>query len=242
MPVDMSASRNGLIVALDFSDLEPALAMAERVGSEVGMLKVGLELFNSVGPMAITRLRETGARIFYDAKLYDIPNTVAGAAAAAGRLGVSMLNLHALGGRAMMEAGREAAQRGAREAGFPAPLVIAVTIVTSLGDRELREELGLPEASQQVVRLASLAKAAGLDGVVASVHEVPEIKRACGTDFLTVTPGIRPRGAARGDQARVATPAEAIAAGADYLVIGRPITSAKDPREAVAGILREMTE
>lgn len=242
MPVDMSTSGNGLIVALDFSDLQPALDMAERVASQVSMLKVGLELFNSVGPRAITELRETGARIFYDAKLYDIPNTVAGAAAAAGRLGVSMINVHALGGRAMMEAAGEAARRGAREGGFPAPLVIAVTIVTSLGDRELREELGLPNASEQVVRLASLAKAAGLDGVVASVHEVPEIKRACGSDFVTVTPGIRPRWAARGDQARVATPAEAIAAGADYLVIGRPITSAKDPREAVASIIQEMTE
>ena len=242
MPVDMSTSGNGLIVALDFSDLQRALDMAERVASQVSMLKVGLELFNSVGPRAITELRETGARIFYDAKLYDIPNTVAGAAAAAGRLGVSMINVHALGGRAMMEAAGEAARRGAREGGFPAPLVIAVTIVTSLGDRELREELGLPNASEQVVRLASLAKAAGLDGVVASVHEVPEIKRACGSDFVTVTPGIRPQWAARGDQARVATPAEAIAAGADYLVIGRPITSAKDPREAVASIIQEMTE
>jgi orotidine-5'-phosphate decarboxylase len=170
-------------------------------------------------------LRALGVGIFYDAKLYDIPNTVAGAAAAAGRLGLSMLNAHTLGGVAMMQAAKEAAARGAAEAGFPAPLVIGVTIVTSLGDREVRDELGIPEpAAEAALRLAVLAKEAGLDGVVCSVHEVQEIKRRCGTNFVTVTPGIRPAGSAAGDQARVATPAQARAAGADYLVIGRPVT------------------
>jgi len=239
----MNDLRARLIVALDYPDLASALDLAERIASQVGLLKVGLELFNSAGPRAIESLRALGARVFYDSKFYDIPNTVAGAAAAAGRMGVSMLNVHALGGRAMMQAAKEAALRGAQEAGFPAPLVIAVTIVTSLGDRELRHELGFPSTTQEVVlRLASVAREAGLDGVVASVREVPEIKRVCGKEFLTVTPGIRPAWAASDDQTRVASPKAALAAGSDYLVIGRPITRADNPGQALAKILREMAE
>jgi orotidine-5'-phosphate decarboxylase len=234
--------KDRIIVALDYAELAPALRMAELVGSRVGMLKVGLELFNSAGPGAITAIREHGARVFYDAKLYDIPNTVAGAAAAVSRLGVAMFNVHALGGVAMMAAARQAADAGARAAGFQAPLVIAVTIVTSLGDREVREELGMPSTTgEAALRLAQLAKEAGLDGVVASVHEVAAIKRSCGRDFLVVTPGIRPSWAATEDQARVATPREALEAGADYLVIGRPITRADDPGSALEAILGEMS-
>jgi len=237
----MDDLRSRLIIALDFSELQPALHLAEQIGPQVGMLKVGLELFNSVGPRAITSLRELGARIFYDAKLHDIPNTVAGAAAVVVRLGVSMFNVHALGGRAMMQAAKEAAQRAAADAGFPTPLIIAVTILTSLDDRDLREDLGLPESPRQaILRLSSLAREAGLDGVVCSVHEVPDIKRTCGKDFLTVTPGIRPAWAAPGDQARIATPKQALAAGADYLVIGRPITRAPDPAQALTKMLEEM--
>lgn len=233
--------KDRIIVALDFPGLAAAVEMAEQVGPHVGLLKVGLELFNSAGPRAIREIRQLGAGIFYDAKLYDIPSTVAGAAAAAGRLGLSMLNVHALGGKVMMTAAKEAATRGAQEAGFPAPLVIGVTIVTSLGDREVREELGLEEpAREAALRLAVLAKEAGLDGVVCAMQEVREIKLRCGTGFLTVTPGIRPVWSARGDQSRIATPAQALAAGADYLVIGRPVTRAKDPRQAVARILAEM--
>jgi len=230
-----------LIVALDFAELPPALALAEQIGPRVGMLKVGLELFNAAGPGAITSLRELGFRVFYDCKLHDIPNTVAGAAAAAGRLGVSMLNVHTLGGRAMMKAAREGAYRGAREGGLEVPLVIAVTILTSLEERDLREELGLPESPREaVLRLAGLAREAGLDGVICSVHEVQDIKRRCGRDFLAVTPGVRPMWAATGDQARFATPEQALAAGADYLVIGRPITRAARPAEALERILEEM--
>jgi len=255
----MRDPRDRIIVALDYPDLAPALAMAGLIGSRVGMLKVGLELFNSAGPQAITALRERGARVFYDSKFYDIPNTVAGAAAAAGRMGVSMFNLHALGGVAMMAAARSAAAEAAQAAGFPAPLVIAVTVVTSLGDCEVQQQLGIPStAGEAAVRLAKLAKEAGLDGVVASVHEVPEIKRACGRDFLVVTPGIRPswaavgdpsagsgssrvrQGGSRDDQARVATPKEALWAGADFLVIGRPVTRADDPCAALGLILQEM--
>jgi orotidine-5'-phosphate decarboxylase len=232
-----------LIVALDYPDLAPALKLASTLASQVGMLKVGLELFNSAGPRAVQAMRELGADVFYDSKFYDIPNTVAGAAAAAARMGVRMFNVHALGGRAMMVAAKEGAAKGAAQAGFPAPLVIAVTVVTSLGDQQLRDELGIREtAGETVLRLALLAKEAGLDGVVASVHEVPEIKRVCGTSFIAVTPGIRPAGSEVGDQARIATPRAALDAGSDYLVIGRPITRADDPQQALAGILGEMGE
>jgi orotidine-5'-phosphate decarboxylase len=237
----MREPKDRIIVALDYSDLAPALAMAELIGSRVGMLKVGLELFNSAGLQAIHQLRERGARIFYDSKFYDIPNTAAGAAAAAGRMGVSMLNVHALGGVAMMAAAREAAVEAARSAGFAPPLVLGVTIVTSLGDREVQQELGIPStAGEAAIRLAKLAKEAGLDGVVASVHEVAAIKRACGTEFLAVTPGIRPSWAAVGDQTRVATPREALSIGADFLVIGRPITRADRPAAALDRILDEL--
>lgn len=235
--------KDRIIVALDYPDLAPALEMARQVGPLVGMVKIGLELFNSAGPRAITETKRLALGIFYDAKFHDIPNTVAGAAAAAGRLGISILNVHALGGKRMMAVAREAAARGAREVGVPPPLVIGVTVVTSLGDREVREELGLPEsACEAALRLALISKEAGLDGVVCSVHDVPEVKRRCGDDFATVTPGIRPVWSARGDQTRVATPAQALKAGADYLVIGRPITGAADPRQAVRDILAEMGE
>jgi len=239
----MKEPKDRLIVALDYPDLSPALEMADLIGPHVGMLKIGLELFNSAGPNAIAALRERGARIFYDSKFYDIPNTVAGAAAAAGRMGVSMLNVHALGGLAMMQAARDGAARAAAAAGFPRPILLGVTIITSLGDREIQQELGFPSSSEEtVLRLSALAKEAGLDGVVAAVREVPEIKRVCGKEFLTVTPGIRPTWAASGDQTRVAAPREALAAGADYLVVGRPITRAADPAQALAKILEEMAE
>jgi len=241
--VSALAPKDRLIAALDYPGLAPAMDLARKIAAQVGMLKVGLELFNAAGPTAIADLRALGAGIFYDAKLYDIPHTVAGAAAAAGRLGLSLLNVHALGGTATMRAAKEGAVRGAQEAGLAPPLVIGVTIVTSLSDREVREELGLPDGAEgAALRLAGLAREAGLDGVVCSVHEVQEIKRRYGRSFVTVTPGIRPTGAAVGDQARVATPRDALLAGADYLVVGRPITRAADPVAAVAGILREMAE
>lgn len=237
----MDSPSSRLIVALDFPDLRPALEVAKLIGREVGMLKVGLELFHGVGPRAIQELNDLGARVFYDAKLHDIPNTVAAAAAAIGRMGVAMVNVHALGGIAVMAAAKEAVLRGASEAGFPSPLVVGVTILTSLSDAELSRELGFRESSAEVVpRLARLAQEAGLDGVVASVHEVPAIKQACGRDFLAVTPGVRPAWSSAGDQARIATPRQAVAAGADYLVIGRPITRAPNPGEALAKILSEM--
>lgn len=241
MPGGMDSAANRLIVALDDPDLTWALEMADRVGGRAGMLKVGLELFNSAGPAAIHALRERGARVFYDSKLCDIPNTVAGAAAAIARMGAAMLNVHALGGRAMMAAAKQGAARGAGEAGLETPFVVAVTILTSLDEADLRDQLGMSEAPLEAAkRLAALAREAGLDGVVASAREVAEIKRVCGKDFLTVTPGIRPSWASAGDQARVATPREAIAAGADYLVVGRPITRAEDPLAALERVVDEM--
>jgi orotidine-5'-phosphate decarboxylase len=237
----MTDPRNRLIVALDFPSLESALALVRALRSQVSLFKVGLELFNAAGPGAIAALRELGARVFYDAKFHDIPNTVAGAAAAAGRMGVWMVNVHAPGGRAMMQAAKQGAARGAAEAGFPPPLVIGVTVLTSLSDSDLSEELGFSESAEQtVLRLAQLAKAAGLDGVVASVREAADIRQMCGREFVIVTPGIRPAWAEAGDQARIATPRAALEAGADYLVIGRPITHADDPRQALSRVLDEM--
>ena len=181
--------KESLIIALDFPELGPAKELGRVLAPEVGMLKVGLELFNAEGPHALLELRELGVGIFYDAKLCDIPNTVAGAAAAIGRLGVAMLNVHAWGGKVMMAAAKEAALKGAREAGFPAPLVMGVTVLTSLGDREV-QEVGLREgASEAALRLAGLVHEAGLDGVVCSVHEVAEIKEAVRKGFLDRHPG-----------------------------------------------------
>jgi len=238
----MKKPQDRVIVALDHPKLEPALAIADSIGSRVGMLKVGLELFNSAGPQAISELRRRGASVFYDSKFSDIPNTVAGAAAAAARLGVAMFNVHTLGGMRMMAAAKDASERAAEEVGLDPPLVIGVTIVTSLGDEGVRRELGIPEgAGEAAVRLAKLAKEAGLDGVVASVYETLEIKQACGRDFVVVTPGIRPSWATVDDQARVATPRDALVAGSDYLVIGRPVTQAEDPVEALERIIGEMS-
>jgi orotidine-5'-phosphate decarboxylase len=236
-------ARNRLIVALDYSEMPPVLDIAECFASRVGMFKVGLELFNSVGPRAIEELRHRGARVFYDSKFYDIPNTAAGAAAAAARLGVAMFNVHALGGAGMMSAAKKAAQQAAVEACLPPPIVVAVTIVTSLGEAQLQDELGIPSTpTEAAVRLSCLARDAELDGVVCSAHEVADIRGVCGREFLTVVPGIRPSWAQHDDQARAATPREALAAGADYLVIGRPITRAADPEEALERVIDEMSD
>lgn len=205
----------------------------------MGLLKVGLELFTSEGPRAVIELREAGARIFCDLKLHDIPNTVAGAVRALARLKVAMLTLHASGGRAMLEAARKAAdefQAGDR------PALLGVTVLTSLAAADL-EEIGFSRsASEQVLALAELCRRAGLDGVVAPAAEAAAIKKALGQDFLVVTPGIRPRGSEPGDQRRIATPAGAVISGADYIVVGRPITEAADPARAAEQIAVEIAE
>jgi len=218
--------QNPLVVALDRSDLEEAAELARLLAPEVGMLKIGLELFWANGPDAVRRIGEMG-RVFVDAKLHDIPNTVEHAAANIARLGVAMLNVHALGGLAMMSAAVRGAERGAEEAGHPKPLVVAVTVLSS----QSGEELASPAS------LAYEALSAGLDGVVVSGDDVRDVRAACGEEFCLVVPGIRPAGSNGNDQVRVLTPREAIEKGADYLVIGRPITDAVDPLGAARGIL-----
>ncbi|BCU06125.1 orotidine-5'-phosphate decarboxylase [Allochromatium tepidum] len=222
-----------IIVALDFASEQPALALAERLDPARCRLKVGKELFTRLGPAFVERLQRLGFEIFLDLKFHDIPNTVAAACAAAADLGVWMVNVHASGGRAMLEAARERLSRYERP-----PLLIGVTVLTSL-DRADLDAIGCPgEPRERVLALASLAHEAGLDGIVCSPLEATPVRAALGRDFRLVTPGVRPAGSASGDQKRVMTPAEALAAGADYLVIGRPITQAPDPLSVIDEIDR----
>ena len=225
--------KDRLIVALDLSTPDEARALVDRLSGVVGMFKVGSHLFTEAGPPFVRELVSRGEKVFLDLKYHDIPNTVASAVSGACQLGVSLVDVHALGGRAMMEAAVGALPAlGAR--------LLAITILTSL-DQESLDQVGVAgDLPGSVRRLALLAKEADVDGVVASPHEVALIREACGPDFRIVTPGIRPAGGASHDQARAATPAAALAAGADYLVVGRPITQAEDPEAAVAAILREM--
>lgn len=224
-----------LIVALDFPDAQQALAFADQVDPQRCRLKVGKELFTAAGPMILEALHQRGFSLFLDLKYHDIPNTAAQACLAAARQGVWMLNVHASGGPAMMTAVREALDRAQHKS-----LVIAVTVLTSMDAAQLAAVgvQGSPE--QQVLRLARLAKDCGMDGVVASPLELRALRQAVAAPFLLVTPGVRPQGAALNDQQRVLGPAQALAAGADYLVLGRPITQAKDPQAALQSILLEM--
>ena len=233
----MSAARfaNPVFVALDTPDLARALAIAKAVKPHVGGLKVGLEFISALGPDSVRRIVEVGLPVFADTKFHDIPNTVAGAARAIALLGVRMFNVHASGGEAMMRAAAEAIADV-----HPRPLLIAVTVLTSLDDAALASVGQSGPPSAQVERLAALAKTSGLDGVVCSAHEIASVRRVCGADFLTVVPGIRPSGSALEDQRRVMTPAEALAAGADILVIGRPITAAQDPAKAAQSIAQDL--
>ena len=224
-----------LLVALDVDTVAEARALADRLRGAVGGFKIGSRLFTSAGPAFVEELASRGDRVFLDLKFHDIPNTVAGAIAAAARLGVWMVNVHASGGSAMMRAARAAADEEAESAGRPAPLVIAVTMLTSL-DQEALREIGLRSMSEQVERLAALAESAGLDGVVASPQEIAVIRRSCGARFNIVTPGIRGASDVKGDQSRTLSAADALAAGATYLVVGRPIIAAADPRAAAERI------
>jgi orotidine-5'-phosphate decarboxylase len=224
-----------LIVALDFPDEQQALAMVAALDPARCRVKVGKELFTRCGPPIVQRLVRDGFDVFLDLKFHDIPNTVAAACAAAADLGCWMVNVHASGGRAMMEA---AAERLAKHPG--SPLLIAVTVLTSMDDTAVRE-IGFDMGAEElVVRLARLAQNSGMDGVVSSPRELVAIRAACGSNFVTVTPGVRPASASTDDQKRVATPAAARAAGADYLVVGRPVTQAADPAAAVEAIIAEL--
>jgi orotidine-5'-phosphate decarboxylase len=224
-----------IIVALDVADADAALALAARLDAKLCRVKIGKELFVAAGPAVVGRLQERGFEVFLDLKFHDIPNTVAGACRAAARLGVWMLTVHASGGEAMLRAARESIESVVRP-----PLLIAVTILTSLGAEDL-ERVGLHGSlMENVERLARLARASGLDGVVCSAQEAPLIRRAAGEDFVLVTPGIRLKDDSSDDQARIVTPVEAVRLGADYLVIGRTITQAPDPGAMLAAILESL--
>lgn len=228
-----------LLVALDVDTAAEASALANRLRGAVGGFKIGKQLFTSVGPSLVEELVARGDRVFLDLKYHDIPNTVAGAVAAATRHGVWMLNVHASGGSAMMRAARAAADETAAQMGRPAPLLIGVTLLTSL-DQAALSEIGIPHpVKEQVERLAALSDSSGLDGVVASAQEVSVIRRRCRPGFAIVTPGIRGGGDAKGDQSRTLSAGEALAAGSTYLVVGRPITGAPDPREAAERMAAE---
>ena len=224
-----------IIVALDFPSAEPALHLARQLSPTQCRLKVGKELFTLAGPQLVSQLQDLGFEVFLDLKFHDIPNTVAAAVDAAARLGVWMVNVHASGGRKMMLAAREALEKHHQR-----PLLIAVTILTSLTDAELLE-IGYMAGTQTMVEnLASLTQSCGLDGVVCSAQEASVLRQSLGQDFALVTPGIRLPNSEQDDQNRILTPEAAIAAGSNYLVIGRPITRAADPAEALAHIITRL--
>jgi orotidine-5'-phosphate decarboxylase len=226
---------NPVFVALDTTDPDYALHLAERIRGHVGGLKLGLEYFNANGPDGVHPFLDMGLPVFLDLKYHDIPNTVAGACRAAAGLGVSILNVHAQGGAAMMRAALDAVKSTS-----PATKLIAVTMLTSLSDEDMPSVGLMPPVGDQVLRLAGLAQQCGLDGVVCSAHEIARLRKELGPDFLLVVPGIRPAGSAVGDQKRVMGPAEAMRAGASLLVIGRPITGATDPALAARDIAQSL--
>ena len=231
-----TAAQNKIIVALDVETMAEALRLVEILHADVGAFKIGKQLFTAAGPDAVRRIHERGGKIFLDLKFHDIPTTVAKASVEAARLGVFMFNMHALGGTAMM---RESVQ-AVRQISGPQPLMIAVTVLTSLGEGDL-QPLGITlPVGELVVRLARLARDAGMNGVVASPREIGLIKKACGPEFLVVTPGIRPASSDANDQKRAMTPGEAVQAGADFIVVGRPITHAPDPLAAAEKIAEEI--
>ena len=227
--------RDRIILPLDVDTADSALRLVEALNPHVGAFKVGLELVNAAGPEIFRRLRNAGAeRIFYDAKLHDIPNTVAGAARAAAKHNLWMINVHAAGGSRMIRAAGDALA----ESSVSPPLLIGVTLLTSISPQELRDELRISlSPADYVAAMARLVKDSGGQGVVSSPQEIEVIREACGSEFLIVTPGVRPSGSEADDQRRTMTPAEAIHRGADYLVIGRPITAAPDPQAAAKRIL-----
>jgi orotidine-5'-phosphate decarboxylase len=228
-----------LLVALDVDTAEEARALSDALRGAVGGFKIGSRLFTSLGPSIVEELAARGDRVFLDLKFHDIPNTVAGAVGAAVRLGAWMINVHASGGAEMMRAARDAADSEAARSSRPRPLLIAVTMLTSLSDASVREVGFAGGVTEQVERLAALAEGAGLDGVVASPQEIGLIRRRCGPAFAIVTPGIRGQEDARGDQRRTLSAGEALAAGATYLVVGRPIIAAPNPRIAADRIAAE---
>ncbi len=229
-----------LIVALDVPDLKQAEAIVEKISPLVKTFKIGKELFTSAGPEAVRMVHAHQGRVFLDLKFHDIPNTVASACEAAAKLGVFMMNVHALGGKTMMVSAVQAILQAAAGKKITAPKILGVTVLTSMKDTDLKEVGISKKVKQEVPILAVLAKNSGLDGVVASAQEISLIRSFVGKNFLIVTPGVRPTWAAHGDQKRVMTPAEAVSAGADYIVVGRPITQHPQPLAAAEKILKEI--
>jgi orotidine-5'-phosphate decarboxylase len=237
----MSTAKDKLIVALDVDDAHRALELCDALRESVGLFKVGMQLFTAAGPDVVRQIVSRGGRVFLDLKYHDIPNTVAMAGVEATRLGVSIFNVHASGGSEMMKRAAEAAAETAQRENLAKPRVIAVTVLTSI-DRQTLQQIGIAEEAESVVtRLASLAKQSGLDGVVASAQEIRTIRDAVlEPDFLIVTPGIRGAPAQSDDQRRTMSAGDAVQAGADYLVVGRPILAALDPVEAARRIVEEI--
>ncbi|TBM19664.1 orotidine-5'-phosphate decarboxylase [Hafnia paralvei] len=235
-PSQANATSSPILVALDYADKNAALAFVDNIDPRDCRLKVGKEMFTLYGPQLVSELQQRGFEIFLDLKFHDIPNTTAHAVAAAAELGVWMVNVHASGGARMMNAAREALVPFGKDA----PLLIAVTVLTSMEAEDLHG-IGIEQSpADYAERLAKLTKACGLDGVVCSAHEATRLKNSCGKDFKLVTPGIRPEGSAAGDQRRIMTPVEAVQAGVDYMVIGRPITQSATPAETLRSILNSL--
>ena len=233
----MLQPRDRLIVALDVPSAAQARQIVQTIGEAAITYKIGKQLFTAEGPQVVRDLVSSGRKVFLDLKFHDIPNTVAAAVKSAVELGVSMITVHASGGSKMLKAAAEAASQAAAQ-----PLVLAVTVLTSLSDSDL-QELGISgNVLSQVLRLGALARSAGCGGLVASAQEARELRRELGEGFAIATPGIRPAGSAAGDQARIVTPGDAISAGATYLVVGRPILDAPDPAKAAAEIMRGIAQ
>jgi orotidine-5'-phosphate decarboxylase len=236
------SAKDRLVLALDVDNDREAIGLVSELKEFVGMFKVGHQLFTSFGPDIVRKIINMGSRVFLDLKYHDIPNTVAKASAEAVKLGVSIMNVHALGGLDMMKAASESVRETAEKRGLPRPLVLAVTVLTSMGEQSLRKELKITRSLQrEVSHLARLAQRAGMQGVVASPQEIKMLRRSIRGGFIILTPGVRPTWAGKDDQKRTMTPGEAVAAGADYIVIGRPVLKAPDRRGAVEKILDEIS-
>lgn len=236
-------ARERLVLALDVDDFKRAEGLVGKLSDYVGVFKIGSQLFTAEGAKVVNMVNERGGKVFLDLKFHDIPNTVARAAEVATKLGVYIFDIHTSGGYEMMKAAAEVTAKTSQELGIRKPIILGVTLLTSINQEILEKEIGIRKGlEEQVVHLAKLAKAAGLDGVVASSWEIKEIRKACGEDFVILTPGIRPAGKSSDDQKRVMTPQEAIKLGSDFLVIGRPIRNAVNPVEAAKEILSEMEE
>ena len=234
--------RERLIAALDIDSLDQAQELVRLLAGDVGMFKIGKQLFTHAGPQAVRLIQELGGEIFLDLKFHDIPNTVAKAAIEATRMGVKMFNVHASGSLEMMRLTVKEVERVCRQEKRRKPIMLAVTVLTSLNQDDLKRVGVDGKVADQVVRLALLTKEAGMDGVVASPQEVGDIRGACGRHFVIVTPGIRPADSKRNDQQRVMTPGDAVRAGVDYIVVGRPILEAEDRVAAARAIVAEMEQ